>query len=366
MSANRIEEKAKERTAREEGHQKYYDPPSFCDHLPPDVLTLDFDRVVSSPEQVPDWQAVLRQKLMETLNLPAHVLRGDPPLYQVLERRQKAGYEQIKINFPCFDGDTVIAYLLIPPTAAGSAGAPGVLVIHGHDHGARSAIGEIASQDGQEGVAQFLAQNGYAVVVPELRTFGERALPAYPNISGKISHEIYANYVMALGRPLLMLHLAEALQANFILRHWPGVDGARVAVIGLSQGGRLASFAAGLDDRFQACLVASGLCHFTKLYRGLGHLHDELLGWLRYADYDDVAALVAPRPLLLTYGAQEWGFYGIEATQGISFQRIAKVYRMLGAEGRARLEVHPQGHAYDLPTVLRFLAEHLPREAPRV
>jgi dienelactone hydrolase len=323
------------------------------------MLTLALDRRVKSARDIPGWQDELRKRVVELLNLPRKVLDGRPPAYTVLERSQREGYEQCKVSYLSFDGETVLAWMLTPAPASMAAKHPCILVLHGHGQGARSAIGEVPSQDGQLAVAKTLAQSGYAVAVPELRTFGERTLPAVPNPSNKTAHELYANYCMALGRPLLMLHLAEALPAAYLLMSWDNVAGDRLGVAGLSQGGRLAALAAGLDQRFKACLVASGLSTATKAYGGYCHLHDELVGLLRYVDYPDLTSLVAPRPLLLTYGSQEWGPYAMEAGQGLSYNQIRKAYRWFGAEEKVQQQVHSGGHTYDFQGLLDFFASNL-------
>jgi dienelactone hydrolase len=330
------------------------EPPSFPLDLPPGLLSLSFDRVVKQAGDIPAWRQTLRAALIDLLNIPPEVLEGPAPAFQVVGKTDHDGYTQQRLEFQSFDGQTVIAYLLRPRGGGGQPG-PGVLVAHGHGLGARSTIGQIESSDGQKAVARVLAQHGYTVLVPELRTFGEREITAVCDPVGRRAHEIFANFAMETGRPLLSLLLAELMHAYHILAGLEQVDPTRLAMVGFSLGGRLSYMSAVLQPGFKACLVASGIDSYLRVNRGNHHLHDTVIGLLRYADYPDVAGLVAPRPLLLSWGLAEPYPYCVEVRELATHGLVSRIYQMLGQPRNLVLNLHPEGHTYDLPTALDFL-----------
>lgn len=333
-------------------------PPEFPMDLPPGLLSLSFAGTVRQASDIPVWRAALRGKLIDLLNLPPQVLEGPAPAFTVREVHPLEGYRQERLEFAAFDGQKVIAYLLQPRQPLAEPG-PAVLVAHGHGLGARSAIGLVESADGQKAVARVLAQAGYTVLVPELRSFGQRDITGVCDPVGRRGHEIFANFAMETGRPLLSLLLAELLHAHQILAGLPGVDPARVGVVGLSLGGRLSYMTAALQEDIKVCLVASGIDSYLRVNRGNHHLHDTVVGLLRYGDYPDYAGLVAPRPLLLSWGLAEPFPYCVEVRELATHGCLAPIYQMLGRPRNLVLNLHPGGHTYDLKAALDFLGRYL-------
>ncbi|MFH1034245.1 MAG: dienelactone hydrolase family protein [Pseudomonadota bacterium] len=324
--------------------------------LPAGLLKLAFQTVGPSAAELPAWQAALRAKLAELLALDLDSLSAWRPAWRELERREMSGYSQRLLSFVSLEGLEVPAYLLLP---AGPGPWPGVLMAHGHDLGARSAIGLLESSDGQEALGRRLAQAGFAVLAPDLLSFGQRQIPAPPDPVGRRGHEIFANLAMEVGRPIAGLHLMDLMQAYAILRVWPGVDKQRLGVAGLSQGGRLACLLAGLEPGLGACLVASGITSVLKVDRGNQHLHDGVPGLLRLADYPDLAGLVAPRALMLSWGLREPFPYCLETREAVTPDYLRPIYELAGAPGNLETDLHPRGHCYHPEAACNFFARHL-------
>lgn len=329
-----------------------YTPPGVSIPPPKRILELSYKRMVSRREDVPNWRGALLGRLRESLAVSSLFSQSDCPKFQVMTTKKTEEFQQTKISFPAFYGDTVIAYLLIPNVS--SEKRPGLVVIPGHGVGARGAIGEI--RDYQRGIAKILVKAGYVVVVPELITYGERSI-----LTGDVTddHVRYGNYSLQLGRPLIALQLAEVLQSKCILQGLPETNKDKIGVVGISMGGRLAFLAAAIDLDVKVAVVASGLGSSLEVEKGYGDPHDEIPALLTYADYTDLAALVAPRPMLLQYGEKERGPYWYEARNKISYNSIRVVYEMLGKQSNLVLDIHEAGHTYNLPKVIEFLKSYL-------
>jgi dienelactone hydrolase len=324
--------------------------------LPPGLLELSFERRRPPAAELAAWQEALRARLSELLVLDLPGLKAWRPAWRVLERRELPGYSQSHISFQSLEGLEVPAYLLLP---SGKGPWPGVLIAHGHDLGARSAVGLVPSSDGQEALGRVLAQKGFAVLAPDLLSFGQRQIEPLPDPVGRRSHEIFANLAMEVGRPIAGLHLMDLMLAHAILGLWPGVDPERLGVAGLSQGGRLACLLAALETGLKACLVASGVTSVLQVDRGNQHLHDGVPGLLRWADYPDLAGLVAPRGLMLSWGLREPFPYCLETRDLVTYNYLRPIYQLAGAPRQLELDLHSRGHCYHPAAALDFFQRHL-------
>lgn len=324
--------------------------------LPPDLLRMSFAKLKPSARGLAAWQAGLRDKLAELLALDLDNLKTWRPAWQELECREGDGYNLRRLSFESLEGLTVPAYLLLP---AGPGPWPGVLLAHGHDLGARSAVGLVESTDGQEAIARRLARSGFAVLAPDLLSFGQRQVGPLPDPVGRRTHEIFANFAMEVGRPIAGLHLMDLVQSLAILAAWPGVDPGRLGVAGLSQGGRLACLLAALEPVLKACLVASGITSSLGIDRGNQHLHDTVPGLLRFADYPDLAGLVAPRALMLSWGLREPFPYCVETRDLVTYKYLRPIWELAGTPEKLELDLHPRGHCYHPEAALDFFARHL-------
>ncbi len=130
----------------------------------------------------------------------------------------------------------------------------------------------------------------------------------------------------------------------------PGIDGSRIAVFGFSRLGKTALWAGAQDERFAAVISQnSGKGGISLSKRGVGepvaHLAGKDLGhwfapnYAKYADNEaalpvdghELAALIAPRPLLILSGVQD--DYSDPEGEFLGGLGATPVYRLLGSEG---------------------------------
>ncbi|MFH1059297.1 MAG: dienelactone hydrolase family protein [Pseudomonadota bacterium] len=332
--------------------------PEFPVALPADLLRLAFERVQPGPEGLIAWQEELRAQAAALMNLDRAAIAAWRPDWRVSADQTDAGVRRRELRYASLDGQEIRAWLLTPP---GPDPWPAVLICHGHDLGADSAAGLIPNSDGQQALGLRLARAGFAVLAPDLISFGRRQVEAPPDPVGRRSHEIFANWAFELGRPIVMLHLTELLQSLAVLRAQAGVDPGRIGAAGLSQGGRLAGLVAAYAPGVAACLVASGITSLLAADRGNQHLHDTIPGLLAWADYPDLAGFIAPRPLMLSWGFKEAYPYCLETRAHLTYNYLRPVYAAAGAEAALEECVHPEGHCYDETSALDFFARRLGR-----
>ncbi|MFO1228451.1 dienelactone hydrolase family protein, partial [Roseateles sp.] len=204
---------------------------------------------------------------------------------------------------------------------AGPGPHPAVLLLH--DHGARFDIGKeklIAPMAGSaqreaatawaeryfDGVflGDWLAAQGYAVLAVDALGWGGRARAGF----ARDDQQALAAHLQQLGLSWAGLIASDDLRSLRWLRAQDGVDRHRVAVLGFSMGAFRAWQLAAVAEphEVQACIAAHWMCTREGLLRPGGNalagqsaftmLHPGLAAEL---DHPDVAALIAPRPLLL-------------------------------------------------------------------
>ena len=141
------------------------------------------------------------------------------------------------------------------------------------------------------------------------------------------------------------------------------IDSKRVAVIGFSRLGKSALWAAAQDERFaMAVTSASGAGGIALSKRIFGeatqHISSRFGRWFcgnfnKYAgnepalpiDQHELAALIAPRPLLITSGTEDhWADPKGEFLSGLAAD---PVYRLLGTEGMSAKEWPAPSHRMD-------------------
>lgn len=309
------------------------------------------------PHAWPEWRRALRAKLADLLGgLPPAL---DAPAAEVLERREEDGYVRELLALRGRDGVEVPAYLLTPTGPMPGGGRRAVLCLHGHGHGMADVVGdpgqgtaeqratrEAGIRDHNYDFARQFARMGFVALAPEARGFGTRAegLP-------ELEEECWMPGVISLllGIPIAGQRLCDDLSALDYLGVLPGVDPACIGCVGLSEGGKRTLYLAAMDDRIKAAVISGYFWTLTGAIREWSRLQDHDIcnyvpGLLRYADYPDLAALIAPRPLLVEYGTDDPLFSRADVDEAI--ERTARAYAALRAEECFAADIFPGGHSW--------------------
>jgi len=314
------------------------------------------------PDAWEEWRAAFRGRLRARLGgLP--VERGGlsfvagPPI-------ERPGYSRTYLEYTSAPGVTVPAWLLVPAGLA--APAPAVLALHGHGSGMDEPAG--LGPDGAEcdepfgyhqSFALALCRRGMVVLVPELAGFGRRREPGeLRGDPAASSCRAAAWWGIMLGRPLLGGRAWDALRGFDLLQSLPAVDSGRIGVMGGSGGGAVALLVAGLEPRLRAAVICSYFCTFTDSILAMEHCSCNYVpGLLQDAEMYDLAALIAPRPLLVEAGAADpiFPLPGVLA----AYERLSAAYALLGAPGQLSRDVFPGGHQISGRMAYDFLQRQL-------
>ncbi|MGE0269869.1 MAG: alpha/beta hydrolase family protein [Alphaproteobacteria bacterium] len=287
------------------------------------------------------WQLRAREKLRTLTGYPASRAapvarnRTDHPLPGVLKRR--------RVYLRLWNG----ADAPVDAVWRESDGRrPVMICLQGTNSGSHLSWGEVrmppdpAKIAGGGDYARQAAARGYVAICLEQSCFGERAERHIVPRSASATIDT-ANHAFLLGRSLLgeraadVSSLLDWLTAGVAARDLGlAVDSTRIFVMGNSAGGSVALHAASLDTRI-AGVLASGCVGFVRdtiARRRDDSAQNVVPGLLNWLEMDDVAGLVAPRPLLVISGTQDHIFPFAGAAAVVESAR--GVYRALGADAR--------------------------------
>jgi dienelactone hydrolase len=325
------------------------------------------------------WQRTARAKIFE------HLFYAPPPVDpqpQLVRRTDKGDYVEEYLTFQTTPELRVPAYVLIPKRA--QLPAPGVVVLHSHDgiylwgkekvveneqeHPYLTAFKQRSY--GGKAIAAELARRGYMVIAIDMFYWGERRMvldddpPAYRDRPPTMTEqEIRAFNQRAsqdeslVGRSLFTagvtwpgVLLWDDIRTLDYLAARPDVDPNRLGCVGLSVGGYRSFLLAALDERIKAAvdvgwMTALGSQIKQHVIHTIG-LSFHINGLYRHLDLPDIAALIAPRAVLVINGSQDRLF----APDGVksAFEKVSRCYAKAGAPERQRCRLYDAPHEFNV------------------
>ncbi len=253
----------------------------------------------------------------------------------------------------------IVTALFLRPEAA-RAGLPGVLGLCGH-----AAEGKAA--DSYLRYAFALVQNGFAVLIPDPASQGERGQFERLADSDFCRGQCCAEHNQ-MGKSLLLCgdHFArwrvwDAMRALDYLGGRPEVDGSRLAVTGNSGGGTLATYLWALDRRLS---MGAPSCYITSFRRNFDNElpvdAEQVIPELAQYGFEMADFLIAraPEPVLVLGKSND--FFDIRG-MGEAVAEAKKIYRLLGAEKNLQFFVGPGDHGYgqeNREAMVRFFGLH--------
>jgi len=297
------------------------------------------------------WQEATRPKLVALLGGEAtprvalnlrRILVEETPVY----RRERLYYDTRP-------GLTATAQLLLPKGAAGRV--PAVLCPPGHGGG----MNQVMEEQGIYKRYPFaLAQRGLAALVPEHIGFGERTGP--PGGDSRANHALFYHALTLLGENAMGYLVWDLRRALDVLQSLPEVDGERLGCYGLSLGGEMTLLLMACDTRVRAAGISGFLTSYRSTFLDQSHCgcgYAFRLG--ACLEHQDIAALFAPRPLVVESGTKDPGFPVAAARESAAYLRT--LYALAGAEERIAHDVFEGAHEISGALAFDFLARSLKR-----
>lgn len=308
------------------------------------------------------WRAQALARARERILQPGDDGSGFQPHSLGVEVHEGLRLERLSLRMSL--GDRAQALWLRPDRPDRPGPLPAVLLLH--DHGARFDIGAeklveplrsdapALRQAAQDWTARYfegafigteLARRGYAVLAVDALGWGSRSRPGFV----RDDQQALAAHLMQLGLHWAGVIASDDLRSLRWLREQAQVDAQRVAVFGFSMGAWRAWQLAALEPGVAACVAAHWMAprrdgllrpgeHSLLGQSAFAMLHPGLAAEL---DHPDVAALIAPRPLLL-FASPEDRLFPFDAVQ----RAASQLARAWPAEGALRFVSLPGGHRF--------------------
>lgn len=302
------------------------------------------------------WQArrgEWRRQLAEMLGLWPMPARTELKA-AVTGRTTHAGFNVENVHFQSSPGLYVTANLYLP--ADGNGPFPTILYLSGHGPVISNGVSYGNKVSYQHHGAWF-ARNGHACLIVDSLQLGE--------ILG-LHHGTYRENLWwwnARGYSPAGVEAWNCIRALDYLSTRPEVDPNRFGVTGRSGGGAYSWWVAALDDRIKAAAPVAGITDLRNhVVDGTVEGHCDcmfMVNTYRW-DYPLVAALVAPRPLLIVNTDAD-SIFPLDGVQRLH-ARVRDIYRLHGAANDLGLVIAPGPHKdtqdLQVPT-FRWFNRHL-------
>ncbi len=279
------------------------------------------------------------------------------------EITQHEGYRVESLTYEVEPGDRVPALLLVPDGVTAEKPAPAIAVWHQHNGqwhlGKTEPAGLAGNPMHHTGAA--LARLGYVVLCPDALCFEERQDEHLKG--GSYERFEFLRYVVA-GTCMAWKNILDMRRAIDYLVSRPEVHKDRLGCYGHSMGSTHTWLVGPWEPRLK-CLVGNCCLPTYAAIDRTRILHcfpNFIPGWLQYGDTPDIAGLIAPRALLLNFGAEDRGSPIREVRQGV--QTIARAYAKAGAADQFKHHIE-EGAGHVLSKSMwdqtrQWFARHLP------
>jgi dienelactone hydrolase len=343
-----------------------------------DRSTLELSFLRPEFRDLQAWQTRARATVLERL---FYAPPPPAPAPEVIRRDDRGDYVQESLTFQTTPDLRVPAYVLIPKKT--KLPAPGIVALHCHggfyvwgkdklvegdqEHAALTDY----KQDLYQGksIASELARRGYVVIVIDAFYWGERRMlldedpasyrnprtmtkadVAAFNRRSQEGEQLVARSLFAAGITWPGVLLWDDLRTVDYLASRPEVDAQRLGCVGLSLGGYRSFLLAALDPRIRVAVDVGWMTAFAaQLRRHVIHtigLTFHIAGLYRYLDLPDLAALIAPRALLVINGSKD-SLFSPEGVRA-AFDKIAACFQKAGVSDRQHCRLYDAPHQFNL------------------
>ncbi|MGB9642485.1 MAG: alpha/beta hydrolase family protein [Candidatus Ratteibacteria bacterium] len=317
-------------------------------------------------EEFIQWEKKTRRKLKQLIGY--HLFQKCKPEPKINETAEFPEFYRIHMEIKT-EPDVVMPFYLLKPKQENEK-FPVVIALHGHGSGGkysvagRTDIPEIADAikhyNYDYGV-QF-AKQGFMVFCPDARGFGERQEKwAKGNILSS-SCLWLNNMAIPLGMTVTGMWAWDVHRLIDYIRTRKDTEKNNIACVGLSGGGLQTLWAGALDDRIK-CSVISGYMYGYKeslLQMCTNCSCNYVPNLYRYLDMGDIAALIAPRALLVETGTKD----PLNGKSGLNnvysqIKTIKRAYRILVKEKFFKHIVFDGEHRWHGIEAMTWVRKHL-------
>lgn len=303
-----------------------------------------------------DWNSrrpELKRQLLEMLGLDPPPERT-PLEPQITGRVEQDEFVVERLQFQSRPGLYVTGNLYLPKKI--DKPLPTILYVCGHGNVKKGDV-SYGSKAHYQHHGSWYARNGYACLVIDTLQLGE--------IEG-IHHGTYRYgmwWWLNRGYTPAGVEAWNCVRALDYLQSRKEIDPERIGVTGRSGGGAYSWWIAAIDERIKAAVPTAGITDLRNhVVDGVVEGHCDcmyMVNTYRW-DYAQVAAMIAPRPLLLA-NTDDDRIFPLDGVYRV-FGKVRNVYTALGAKNKLGLNITYGGH-YDTQELqvhaMRWFDKHL-------
>ena len=300
------------------------------------------------------WRKKFESKLQELLGKMPKKVPLDVYLDEKIETKS---FIRSKIYIRSEKDYWIPSYYFLPKNLKKKT--PAIICLHGHSgilpyirEGTKEqkALGKRHSLD----YAPFFAENGYITIAPIQRGWNETRY-AEPSQYGDCYRVTMDAFL--IGMTPIGVRVWDCMRIVDFLKTQDEVDKLKIGVAGLSGGGTTSLFLSAMDERIKLAMIAGYFCTFRdsiyQIFHCICNCVPHIMEW---AEMSDIAALIAPRPLLIISGEKD-PIFPIEGTKK-AYKMLEKVYKMFGEEENLENDFFEGEHQWSNRKTIQFLKKH--------
>lgn len=313
--------------------------PELADFFESEVTQLEQSNELTRYETLADWERakpVLRQQLFDMLGLDP--LPQRLPLQPVITGKvEHPEFIVERLHFQSLPGLYVTGNLYRPVQQDGPL--PTVLYVCGHGQVKKDGI-SFGNKTHYQHHGAWFARNGYVCLTIDTLQLGE--------IEGVHhgTHRLNRWWWNSRGYTPAGVEAWNCIRALDYLETRPEVDASRFGVTGRSGGGAYSWWIAALDDRIRCAVPVAGITSLRDhVVNGCVEGHCDCMYFVNTYrwDYAKLAALVAPRPLLISNTDKD-PIFPLEGVVDIHRQ-VRHIYQLYKAGDQLGLQITEGPHA---------------------
>ncbi len=316
------------------------DVPSECVSLTDQNTTLSFLTQVQTQQVSSEiWQPALRNKLLTELNLTEALDSERTISFQIFESEYL--FDNIiktsVIIESLLDRQQIPADLYYYEGSEISSDAHLLTLIHGHLTSVNDAIDIFSPLNGAVLTA---LDNGYIVLVPEIRSFGEYKI-------NDLGHHSYV-HTKADSEYLREVVADFYTSIEFLRQYFPVATD--VTLAGLSLGGYISLHVGALNTNIDHTVVAGSFFPYSCINTSYHDSCQNFNNMNGVAELYDIAGLIAPRNLTIQFGAYDTAFTPVVDEM---FNKTKEIFIEFQAEDSFQFNTIEDGsHELDLSTLV--------------
>lgn len=317
----------------------------------------------STLQEWDEWKKLAYPKLLQLLGeFPERVELNAEVQYEV----EDSGIIRERVVFDSEEFMSVPCYVLRPKNMKKDGTNAAIVCSHGHGPFGKDPIAGVRStpehiqdiENHNHNYAEQMARAGYLTIVPGVRVYGEKSDGPDP-FPGRDACNVNFLKGAILGVYPLTLSIWDSIRCIDYLETRAEVDKNRIGMMGLSGGGTLTAFTSAIDKRIKAADIMG----YINPWAAFGIERANFCGSqivpdiYKYFETDEIAGLIAPRPLLLEMGIFDECFFIQDLLKG--YEGVKEIYCAAGANESLWADIFPGPHSFGGNKAFDFFKKYL-------